>query len=31
LLDQLVKKVSKLDIDTKKLIWVSQEQPDKGQ
>ena len=31
LLDQLIKKVSKLDIDTNELIWVSQEQTDEGQ
>ena len=31
LLDRLSKKISKLDIDTNKLIWVSQEQPDEGQ
>ena len=31
LLDQLVKEVSKLDIDTNKLIWVSQEQQKEGQ
>jgi apolipoprotein D and lipocalin family protein len=26
--DQLIKKVSELDIDTSRLIWVSQERPD---
>tara|TARA_Y100001934_G_C12259561_1_gene729311 strand:+ start:212 stop:724 length:513 start_codon:yes stop_codon:yes gene_type:complete len=31
LLNQLINKISKLGIDTNKLIWVSQDHPNKGQ